>query len=111
MCLPVNPNAPVTTFRSGTRPLPRRGLGRGRIGLSHGRYGSYEDVTQPVWEISITTPSGPDHFISKLRGEPGAAMAVSNPSLELIDVPFAPSSLSQAASRSSTMKPIWWIPL
>jgi hypothetical protein len=34
----------------------------------------YDVPSHPVWEMSMTTPSGPAHFISKLRWLPGAIM-------------------------------------
>src|SRR5271170_967932 len=52
-------------------------------------------LSQPVWEMSMTTPSGPAHFISKLRWLP-AAISMSRPSFEVSCSPDACSSLSAA---------------
>src|SRR6266571_3376903 len=66
--------------------------------------------SHPVCEMSMTTPSGPDHFISKLAWPP-AAITVSMWSLAVSRSPCAPSNFAQASSRSSTSKPKWWMPL
>src|SRR5579863_9222435 len=55
--------------------------------------------SQPVCEMSMTTPSGPDHFISKLAWPP-AAIVASTWSFAVRRWPCAPSSFSQAWSRS-----------
>src|SRR5947209_17423317 len=66
--------------------------------------------SQPVCEMSMTTPSGPDHFISKLAWPP-AAIVASTWSFAVRRWPCAVSSFWQAASRSSTSKPKWWTPV
>src|SRR5579883_240945 len=70
----------------------------------------HDPLSQPVCEISITTPSGPAHFISKLRWAPGA-ISMSRPSLAVNCRPSACSIRATASSRSSTSKPKWWMPL
>src|SRR6516165_4946248 len=61
-------------------------------------------VSHPVWEMSITTPSGPAHFISKLRWPP-AAISMSSSGFSSSRSPRARSSFAAVASRSSTSKP------
>src|SRR5947209_15849429 len=85
----------------------RRLLGRQRDVLDPG----HQSVpSQPVCEMSMTTPSGPDHFISKLAWPP-ADIVASTWSFAVSRSPCAPSSCSQAWSRSSTSKPKWWMPV
>src|SRR5262245_10663426 len=61
-------------------------------------------VCHPVWEMSITTPSGPAHFISKLRCPPSAS-SMSSPGCASSRFPCALSSFAAASSRFSTSKP------
>src|SRR5262249_41965644 len=67
-------------------------------------------VSHPVWEMSSTTPSGPAHFISKLRCPP-AAISSWTPGFSSSRSPRACSNRVAASSRSSTSKPKWWMPL
>src|SRR5262249_22696267 len=68
------------------------------------RLGYLAFVSQPVWEMSIPTPSGRAHFISKFRWPP-AAFSISSPGFSSSRSPCALSKLFAASSRSSTSKP------
>src|SRR5262249_20649411 len=70
----------------------------------------YDVLSQPVWEMSKTTASGPAHFISKLRWRPGAT-GVSIPFFWTNCLAWASSNRREASSRSSTPTPKWWMPL